>query len=616
MNDNPPGPPTRFCDIVMKGGITSGVVYPLAVLHLSEEFRFKRIGGTSAGAIAAALTAAAEYRRMETGSDAGFRDLGGLPEFLGGRSDGQSNLLSLFPPAPGTRRLFHVLTAFLGKHAMVWKVALAAGRLLLMSPLLAILALLPAVLASSLLLARPSWQSFVALAIFVVPSAIGGLIILALYHAVHGLMTTLPKHGYGFSTGKTPADRKLPGVADWLHQQLQQAAGRGLDDAPLTFGDLWAAGVPADERKKVLDECRTDPRKRVIDLQMITTALSQGRPYRLPFESDAFSFKDAEFMELFPASLVNHMIASVGPAAPDGTRPLPSGADLPVLVAARMSLSFPVLFSMVPLYAIDYSLKENQGDSPRTEICWFVDGGLSSNFPITLFDRPMPAWPTFGINLTGFHPDHPKDPMDESRNVWMVPSHKGGVSERWLRFDGILGYGSAVLDSIRNWRDNTQMAVPGFRDRIAHVKLEDDEGGLNLEMDGATVDKLSKRGHFAGVLLRERFGAAGARPEGMTWSSHRWVRLRNSIPLLLELLRDMAEAFDSKETTYSSYEDLLDRKRDEDPETGYWWKGKPEEHRRMIHEVLTTARRLAPYVDKLALGAPRPRPEIRISPRL
>lgn len=50
---------TRYCDLVMKGGITSGIVYPNAVLALARDFRFKNIGGTSAGAIAAAATAAA-----------------------------------------------------------------------------------------------------------------------------------------------------------------------------------------------------------------------------------------------------------------------------------------------------------------------------------------------------------------------------------------------------------------------------------------------------------------------------------------------------------------------------------------------------------------------------
>jgi hypothetical protein len=43
------------CDLVMKGGITSGVVYPSLVMRLAEKYRFASIGGTSAGAIAAAV---------------------------------------------------------------------------------------------------------------------------------------------------------------------------------------------------------------------------------------------------------------------------------------------------------------------------------------------------------------------------------------------------------------------------------------------------------------------------------------------------------------------------------------------------------------------------------
>lgn len=51
--------PAKYCDLVMKGGITSGIVYPNAALALARDYRFKNIGGTSAGAIAAAACAAA-----------------------------------------------------------------------------------------------------------------------------------------------------------------------------------------------------------------------------------------------------------------------------------------------------------------------------------------------------------------------------------------------------------------------------------------------------------------------------------------------------------------------------------------------------------------------------
>ena len=72
-------PPALECDIVMKGGITSGVVYPLAVVELSNTYRFRNIGGTSTGAIAAAATAAAELGRDPKRETRGFKLLEKLP---------------------------------------------------------------------------------------------------------------------------------------------------------------------------------------------------------------------------------------------------------------------------------------------------------------------------------------------------------------------------------------------------------------------------------------------------------------------------------------------------------------------------------------------------------
>lgn len=56
---------TTSLDLTMQGGTTSGVVYPLAVCELATRFRFRNVGGASAGAIAAAATAAAEVGRSE-----------------------------------------------------------------------------------------------------------------------------------------------------------------------------------------------------------------------------------------------------------------------------------------------------------------------------------------------------------------------------------------------------------------------------------------------------------------------------------------------------------------------------------------------------------------------
>ena len=70
--------PRRSCDVVMKGGITSGVVYPHAVCELARTYRLCSVGGTSAGAIAASVAGAAELGR----ASGGFAKLAALPSWI------------------------------------------------------------------------------------------------------------------------------------------------------------------------------------------------------------------------------------------------------------------------------------------------------------------------------------------------------------------------------------------------------------------------------------------------------------------------------------------------------------------------------------------------------
>ena len=88
-------------------------------------------------------------------------------------------------------------------------------------------------------------------------------------------------------------------------------------------------------------------------------------------------------------------------------RRLPDAADLPVIVATRMSLSFPLLIAAVPLWSVSYRKRAPDDaaqppGAPQYEKLWFSDGGLASNFPVHLFDAPLPGRPTFAINLGSF----------------------------------------------------------------------------------------------------------------------------------------------------------------------------------------------------------------------
>ncbi len=62
--------------------------------------------------------------------------------------------------------------------------------------------------------------------------------------------------------------------------------------------------------------------------------------------------------------------------------------EQPVADAVRASISIPLFFEPVQL-------------ADRT----LVDGGVLSNFPIAMFDRPKPRWPTFGVKVIPDAPD-------------------------------------------------------------------------------------------------------------------------------------------------------------------------------------------------------------------
>lgn len=65
-----------------------------------------------------------------------------------------------------------------------------------------------------------------------------------------------------------------------------------------------------------------------------------------------------------------------------------SAERLTVARAVRMSCSIPYFFDPVKVL-----------HRPSKKISYIVDGGLLSNFPVWLFDRERPRWPTFGFRL-------------------------------------------------------------------------------------------------------------------------------------------------------------------------------------------------------------------------
>jgi predicted acylesterase/phospholipase RssA len=609
---SPVSPDLQPCDLVLKGGVTSGVIYPTLIARLAQRFRFRSVGGTSAGAIAAAACAAAEFRRSESETgrqadadrDAGFHALEGLPGTLSEAVGPEDELMlqQLFQPRPWLRAHLRVLIALTGSQAWWHKAAWIFPRALLrrfwgltgavwlwhLAPVGSAWLAPPvarsgdastgalngaaAVLAPVAAAAPPGWSALAAEFALATAAAFPWALGLALVWWLAGLGWALTRGGWGLCSGRSDDPRAgTPGLTDWLHRYLQDLAGLPDPARPLCFRDLWAGHLRAAHGPTGDFDADTQiepppewagPAARVIDLQVMTTAVSQSMSYAIPWREDApaFFYDPEAWSRLFPPEvmdwLVRHEPLSVGArAVVDAAtrrplRALPDSADLPVVVAVRLSLSFPLLLAAVPLHAVDRSdgPDERAGELAAKRI-WFSDGGLSSNMPLHFFDALLPGHPTFAINLKGEHPRHPIETglpaghVDNGR-IYLPRRSQDGRHRWWpTALDhgvrGLLAFLGGMLDTMQAWRDEIQFPSPGHRDRIVQISLRGDEGGLNLDMPPARVEALAEAGWAAGDRLIEAFldqPADPAVPDG--WEAHRRIRLRNFLAHMSRLLQD------------------------------------------------------------------------------
>ena len=638
--DDFPVEPGLQCDIVMKGGITSGVVYPLAVCELATTFRLRSVGGASAGAIAAAAAVAAELGRRSTlpvpttattattatasttattptgstappaptrvqavaasvrgpgpGADAlppGFLGLARFPALLTQtQSDGRSLLFHLFRPQPQARRLFGLLSAVLEQktampaepsrlrqlRAVVAVVAHAATKAPIRSLLGVLLGLALVVLGVIGLTLRPDTAGPVVIAALVLAVVVGLVacvvgLALALLSGVLADLGRLPSVGFGMSSGRGADDTALA-LTPWLYRRLQELAGRPYE-RPLTFGDL-----------------RPDE----LELKMMTTNLSRAQPMPMPWNDDVYFFEPAEFEALFGPVVVRAMVEHP-PPLPSGPvaaltrevllrhagskRPFPRADDLPIIVATRMSLSFPLLISAIPLYAVDNEsnatvayhealrarrkerpdataaeLSEAVAERPVFDVNWFSDGGLTANLPVQFFDSVLPTRPTFAIDLAPFSDDHPRSP-DERDNSYLPSVNQGGGHRRTARWapkplSALFSFGLSLVETARTWVDQASLTMPGYRDRVVTVYQDGAEGGINLAMPPELVTALSQRGRFAAARLVDRFG-----PGEPGWANHRWIRYRTSTAALSDWLAAFTKGYTNQQPPF--YDALL-----------------------------------------------------------
>jgi predicted acylesterase/phospholipase RssA len=348
---------------------------------------------------------------------------------------------------------------------------------------------------------------------------------------------------------------------------------------------------------------------------------------------------EAPGAEIFPPAVVDALCAA--PAEPDvydrrtgsqltDLHRLPDPWDLPVIFAVRLSMSLPALLEAVRVYRIsrrssivrdEFGRPISRGPAGRlkypaetgktwAEELWFSDGGITSNFPIHLFDSLFPLWPTVGITLSRHQPGV------RHQDVWLPQDWQGRQVIGAPVSGGMAGFAGAIVDAARGWRDTAQSQMPAFVGRIATVRQRKDEGGTNLFMKKETIAALALRGELAGVRLRRRFRSPW-------WRRNQWLRFRSAMGNLEELREAMllnvkGDAYFGLASATGSgalaaLEASLVQGDPDMPRPLDWWQPSAAAYWDSAQQ-LTVAISAIPAADALNDGLPQPEPQLRQVP--
>ncbi|MBU2670248.1 patatin-like phospholipase family protein [Actinoplanes bogorensis] len=452
-----------------------------------------------------------------------------------------------------------------------------------------------------------------------------------------------------------------PALLPWLGQALRQLAGLGEGEV-LRFGHLWqgpgfeptgwrprardaeAARLDWLERTEQIRGMAGDPRRRSVNLELITTDLTRQRPYRFPLDPLDPDDPDGEQLYLCLEDLQDlvddDVLAALRDPQAQGCQSIEGGPlrlhrlpdpwNLPVAFAVRLSVALPGLFKAVRLYRLvqptevrdDFGRLLRAGTAglrwpERTALAeelWFSDGGITSNFPVHLFDLLLPNWPTFGLNL-GPHPEgHPH------QDVWLPQDWQAMRAPSSEIRPAATSFVSAVVGTSRSWRDTMQTGMPGYRGRVAWVRQRGNEGGTNLYMSREVIASLALRGAFAGARLRRRFD------DDTQMKRYLWLRLRTALgnaqhlrddvraglPSYQEILTGADEFLNKLEDTYAwdPYSEGINWYRPDDP---LFWAA-AEQLLRDLAGLTDCAASAPSGRDAILRDSPTPHPSLRQTP--
>jgi hypothetical protein len=250
---------------------------------------------------------------------------------------------------------------------------------------------------------------------------------------------------------------------------------------------------------------------------------------------------------------------------------------------------------------------------PPFEVNWFSDGGLTSNLPVHFFDSPLSIRPTFAIDLVPFNEDFVRN-ADEKENSFLrtIPRDSVGPyvvpERRTVRWEGrglplLASFGGSLLNTARNWVDESTLAMVGYRERVVTIGQEEREGGINLSMSPEVMARISLRGRYAARKLVDTFG-----PDSDGWPRLRWIQFRTATAALSDWLERYSRAYDAD---HSFYDNLLSF-RELQPSYGI-----PDSRLREFNNQITELRSLSASMTQkptLTINRPQIPPVLRLMP--
>ena len=311
----------------------------------------------------------------------------------------------------------------------------------------------------------------------------------------------------------------LVGVLDVLEERgyaVRRVAGTS---AGAVVGALVAAGVPRDERLALLrdmdwrqfqDESRLDrlPGGRVASL-LLEQGVYEGEFLRrwLAEQLDRrgvhtfadLALEDPGAAPAEPAALRSRLLVMASDVSAGRLRTLPDDCDamgcgdasaMRVVDAVRASMSIPFFYEPARL----------PGTDGHDRV--LVDGGMLSNFPVSVFDRTdgrAPRWPTFGVKL----------------------SARPGAQAPRNPVEGVLDLTKAMISTMTGFFDQMHLDDASVLARTVFVDTFDVKA-TDFDLDRAASQRLYDEGRRSGerflddwdfdaYVAQHRAAAVGAR---------------------------------------------------------------------------------------------------------